>query len=210
MTIELVDDSVPSAEEALGARINAFRRARQLSLRSLAALSQTSPGFLSQLERGQANASVSTLRKLVEALGITLPDLFTDGDVHRPRVLRKEDRPEIHASNLTSKYLLSQPPLHNLEIYVADFLPGGDAGPPYAHGDAQEMLIVTAGTVILDLSGVEYPLRGGDSAEYRTSVPHTVRNTSAEPAEIIWIVSPPTSTGSSAPAQPAPESESRT
>lgn len=194
-SVPSVDDGT-TPEQVLGARIKDFRRARRLSLRSLASLAQTSPGFLSQLERGQANASVSTLRKLVVALGITLPDLFTDEDVDSPRVLRCEDRPEIHASNLTSKYLLSQRPLRDLEVYAGELLSGGDAGDPYAHGDAQEMLIVTSGEVTLELAGVDYPLRAGDSAEYRTSMLHTVRNTGDEPAGVLWIVSPPTMTSS--------------
>lgn len=192
VSVEAASAGETSPELALGARINAFRQARKLSLRSLAALSQTSPGFLSELERGQANASVSTLRKIADALGITLPDLFTDHYVDGPRVLRREDRPEIHAGDLTSKYLLSQHPLHNLEVYVAEFQPGGGAGEPYAHGDAQEMLIVTAGEVTLVLGGVDYPLRAGDSADYRTDTPHSVRNSGDLPAEVIWIVSPPT------------------
>jgi transcriptional regulator with XRE-family HTH domain len=166
-----------------------------MSLRALAQLAQTSPGFLSQLERGQVNASVGTLRKLAEGLGITLPDLFSDEDLNGPKVLRRQDRPEIHASNLTSKYLLSRKPLRNMEVYAADFLPGGSSGDPYTHGDAQEMLIVTSGSVTLELAGVEYRLGLGDSAEYRTTVPHGLRNTGDVPAEVIWIISPPT-TGS--------------
>jgi transcriptional regulator with XRE-family HTH domain len=183
----------PSPEESLGARIREFRLARRMTLRALASQAQTSPGFLSQLERGQVNASISTLRKLVEGLGITLPDLFTDEDANRPKVLRRAERPEIHASNLTSKYLLSQKPLRNLEVYAGDLLPGGDAGEAFTHGDAQEMLVVAAGAVTLELAGTEYPLDVGDSAEYRTSTPHTVRNNGKHPAEVLWIISPPTS-----------------
>lgn len=180
-------------EESMGARIRKFRLARRLSLRALATRAQTSPGFVSQLERGQVNASVGTLRKLSEGLGITLPDLFSDEDANQPKVRRREDRPVIHASNLTSKYLLSHKPLVNTEVYAAEFLPGENAGEAYTHGDAQEMLIITAGTVTLELAGIEYPLEVGDSAEYPTATPHTLRNTSEHPAEVLWIISPPTS-----------------
>jgi transcriptional regulator with XRE-family HTH domain len=182
----------PSPEEFLGARIREFRLARRMTLRALASQAQTSAGFLSQLERGQVNASIGTLRRLAEGLGITLPDLFTDEDANRPKVLRRAERPEIHASNLTSKYLLSQKPLRNLEVYAGGLLPGGDAGEAFTHGDAQEMLVVVAGSVTLELAGTEYPLDVGDSAEYRTSTPHTVRNNSEYPAEVLWIISPPT------------------
>lgn len=179
-------------ESELGARIREFRMARQLTLRELAGRAATSAGFLSQLERGQVNASVGTLRRLCEELGITLPDLFTDHHAHGARILRKRDRPEIHVSETSAKYLLSQKPLRNLEVYVAEFAPGGGAGDAYVHNDSQEILLVIAGSIVLELDGVMHHLDAGDSAEYRTSVPHTVHNHSAERAELLWIVSPPT------------------
>lgn len=182
----------PSAEERLGTRIREFRQARRLSVRALALAAQTSPGFLSQLERGQVNASVGTLRKLADSLGITLADLFSDDAVDRPKVLRRGDRPEIHTDRLVSKYLLSQTPLLNLEVYAGELLPGGDAGEPFAHGDAQEMLIVVSGQVTLSLAGIDYQLEQEDSAEYRTSLLHAVRNDSDAPSAVLWIISPPT------------------
>lgn len=180
-------------EVALGTRIREFRQARRLSLRTLAQATQTSPGFLSQLERGQVNASIGTLRKLAEGLGVTLADLFSDESpaIHAT-VLRRSDRPEIHASNLASKYLLSKTPLLNLEVYAGVLRPGGNAGDPYSHGDAQEMLIVVAGSVTLVLADIDYQLDTGDSVEYRTSIAHTVRNDGPLLAEVLWIISPPT------------------
>jgi transcriptional regulator with XRE-family HTH domain len=182
----------PTAEAATGARIREFRLARKLTLRELATRAATSPGFLSQLERGQVNASVGTLRRLSEELGVTLPDLFTDHDANGPRILRKQERPEIHVSDLSVKYLLSQKPLRHLEVYIAEFAPGGSAGDAYVHGDSQEILLVVSGSLILELDGLTHHLDAGDSAEYRTSVPHTVHNTSDSRVELLWIVSPPT------------------
>ncbi|MGV0745395.1 helix-turn-helix domain-containing protein [Mycolicibacterium sp. XJ870] len=181
-----------AAESELGARIREFRLARKLTLRDLAGRASTSPGFLSQLERGQVNASVGTLRRLCEELGVTLPDLFTDNHAQGARILRKQDRPEIHVSDTSAKYLLSQKPLRNLEVYVAEFAPGGSAGEAYVHDDSQEILLVINGSIVLELDGAMHHLEAGDSAEYRTSVPHTVHNHSTEPAELLWIVSPPT------------------
>jgi transcriptional regulator with XRE-family HTH domain len=186
-------ETAESAEVSMGARIREFRQARKLTLRELATRAATSPGFLSQLERGQVNASVGTLRRLCEELGVTLPDLFTDHHANGPRILRKQDRPEIHVSETSAKYLLSQKPLRNLEVYVAEFAPGGSAGEAYVHDDAQEILLVISGSVILELDGAKHRLDAGDSAEYRTSVPHTVHNTSDARAELLCIVSPPTS-----------------
>lgn len=186
----LTSDDAPDA--AVGGRIRQFRVARQLTLRDLADRARISPGFLSQVERGQVNASVGTLRRLSEELGVTLPDLFTDEEVGGLRILRKADRPVIDVSDLSTKYLLSQKPLRNLELYVGELRPGASAGEAYVHGDAQEILIVIAGSPTLELDGETYVLAAGDSAEYRTSTPHTVHNRSDAPAEVLWIVSPPT------------------
>jgi transcriptional regulator with XRE-family HTH domain len=192
-TPDAVPPTAESAESVMGARIREFRQARRLTLRELALRAATSPGFLSQLERGQVNASVGTLRRLCEGLGVTLPDLFTDHPASGPRILRKHDRPEIHVSDTSAKYLLSQKPLRNLEVYVAEFAPGGTGGEAYVHDDSQEILLVLSGTVTLELDGAKHRLDAGDSAEYRTSVPHTVHNHGDEHAELLWIVSPPTS-----------------
>lgn len=185
----VVDDS---SDADTGARIREFRQARKLPLRELAGRAGISPGFLSQVERGQANPSVGTLRKLAEELGIALPDLFTDQQAHDVRILRKAARPVIEVSDFSAKFLLSQKPLRNLEVYAADFAPGATAGEAYVHGDAQEILIVVLGSPTLELDGTSYQLDAGDSAEYRTSIPHTVHNLSDSPVELLWIVSPPT------------------
>ncbi|MEH3141112.1 MAG: cupin domain-containing protein [Mycobacterium kyogaense] len=179
-------------DAAVGGRIRQFRLARQLTLRDLADRARISAGFLSQVERGQVNASVGTLRRLSEELGVTLPDLFTDEEVGELRILRKADRPVIEVSDLSAKYLLSQKPLRNLELYAGEMAAGASAGEAYVHGDAQEILIVIAGSPTLELDGRTYVLHTGDSAEYRTSTPHTLHNHSDAPAEVLWIVSPPT------------------
>lgn len=184
--------SAEAADDGIGARIREFRQARHITLRELADRAGISPGFLSQLERGQTNPSIGTLRRLAEELGIALPDLFTDLQASDVRILRKQARPEIDFSASTAKYLLSQKPLRNLEVYSGEFEPGASAGEAYVHGDAQEILIVIAGSLTLELDGSTYELGTGDSAEYRTSIPHTVHNNSDARAELLWIVSPPT------------------
>lgn len=179
-------------EQQLGDRIRAVRKGRHLSLRALAAATQISPGFLSELERGQVSASIATLRRLADGLDLALPDLFSEQGPQTHRVLRRENRVEIHAGEGTVKHLLSQPPLTNLEVYVGELTAGGSAGEPYAHGDAQEILVVNRGRVTLVLDGEEYALEPGDSADYQTSLLHTIRNDSVELAEVTWIISPPT------------------
>ncbi|HXG40462.1 MAG TPA: helix-turn-helix transcriptional regulator, partial [Candidatus Limnocylindrales bacterium] len=60
----------------IGERLRAARRARGLSLRELAARLSVSPSLISQIERGRANPSVSTLYALVSELDVSLDELL--------------------------------------------------------------------------------------------------------------------------------------
>lgn len=177
----------------LGDRIRGFRQMRQLSLRALAARAEISPGFLSELERGQANGSVGTLRRLADALGLAVADFFSEERPIGPTVLRHADRPEIGTGVGSRKFLLSQRPLRHLEAYVGEFDPGATTGDDsYTHGDAQELFLVIYGTVRLELDGTPHELGPGDSIEYSTATPHRVVNVGDELAEVLWLIGPPT------------------
>ncbi|HEX2316388.1 MAG TPA: XRE family transcriptional regulator [Thermomonospora sp.] len=181
----------------LGARIREFRRMRKMPLRELAERAGASPSFVSQLERGRTSASIGMLRRIAGSLGLTVADLFAEDDGPAHRVLPKANRPELPTAPGTRKYLVSQRPLRNVEVYVGEFDPGASTGDePYTHGDSQEIFVVLSGRVTLWLGkGPDtrpYELGAGDSIEYRTSVPHRVVNATEELVEVMWIIAPPT------------------
>ncbi|MER7498748.1 cupin domain-containing protein [Nonomuraea pusilla] len=191
------DDASETDTIRLGARIRAYRTMRQMTLRDLAGQAGASPGFISQLERGRTSASIGMLRRIAWVLGLTVADLFSEGDPLEPRVLRRSERPELPTGPGARKYLISQRPLQNLEMYSGEFDPGASTGDePYTHGDSQEILLVLRGRATLWIgppeSASSYELEAGDSIEYRTSTPHRVVNESTEPVEVLWLISPPT------------------
>jgi transcriptional regulator with XRE-family HTH domain len=63
--------------DGLGSRIRAARSARGISVRELARLVDCSASMISQIERGRANPSVSTLYDISIALQISLDRLFS-------------------------------------------------------------------------------------------------------------------------------------
>ncbi|MFJ6560015.1 helix-turn-helix domain-containing protein [Streptomyces sp. NPDC091412] len=187
------DLSDAAADAALGVRVREYRTMRRMSLRALGEAAQASPGFLSQLERGQANASIGMLRRIAAALGLTVADLFDQDSAPGPRVVRRADRPMLQTAPGSRKFLISQRPLSHLEVYAGEFDPGASTGDDaYTHGDSQEILLVISGAVRVELDGQAHDLGAGDSIEYRSSAPHRVVNRHEAPAEILWIISPPT------------------
>lgn len=61
-----------------GDRLRALRKARHRTLRTVAEAAGISEGYLSQIERGQANPSIATLQQIASALGLKVADLFGD------------------------------------------------------------------------------------------------------------------------------------
>jgi transcriptional regulator with XRE-family HTH domain len=178
----------------LARRIRAFRQSRRLSLRRLAEVSGASPSFLSQLERGLSGASVSMLMQIASALGISVADLFDEKSATGPKIIGRNDRPTLPKQDGYRKALISQRPVRAFEAYVGEFDVGGTTGKrPYTHGDSQELMLVLRGEVEVTLGDEAYLLIEGDSIEYSTSIPHTTVNSGDQPAEVLWIISPPTS-----------------
>jgi XRE family aerobic/anaerobic benzoate catabolism transcriptional regulator len=112
-TSDVLPDAVPrdvpaalsAADEdflaKLGARIRAMRQRRGMSRKLLARESRVSERYLAQLETGNGNISVILLRRVSDALGVALSEVFAaDGDDALRNALR---------------HLLERVPLHRLD-----------------------------------------------------------------------------------------------
>ncbi|HEV2426624.1 MAG TPA: helix-turn-helix domain-containing protein [Acidimicrobiales bacterium] len=176
----------------VGRRLRQVRRARRRTLRDVATEAGISEGFLSQIERGRANASVATLRRIASVVGVTMSELFHPEDPGRPAVLRAGERPTLGFGVMGQKWLVTLAPDRELDAFVARFDPGGSTGDePYAHGDSEELLVVRDGQVRLELGDQVFDLGPDDSLVYRSSVPHRLSESAGESAEVLFVTTPP-------------------
>ena len=152
-----------------------------------------SESFLSQVERGRTNPSVASLTRIAAALTVQVAALFEPERARaEPRVLKEGGRPTLAFGNLGRKQLLTPRPLEHLEVIAVELDPGGSTGAePYTHGDSEELIVVVAGRVHLQLGEQVYELEQGDSIDYRSSTPHRVSNAGDDVAEVLWVISPP-------------------
>ncbi|STC67986.1 transcription regulator [Corynebacterium pilosum] len=68
----------PLLREALGLSLRAFRADKGITLRDLAQRSSVSPGYLSELERGQKEVSSELLASVCNALGATVAEVLVE------------------------------------------------------------------------------------------------------------------------------------
>lgn len=161
-----------------------------MTLRELAAASGLSQSFLSQLERGQTQASVGSLRRVAEGLSLTIPDLFQMSGAPGPRVVRSAARPALPFGNNTTKYLHTVHAHPDIEAFTMVLGVDGSTGDgQYSHGDSEELIVVTVGAIKIELGDDVLMLEVGDSISFRSSVPHRVSNIASGESTVLWVVS---------------------
>jgi transcriptional regulator with XRE-family HTH domain len=70
--------SVPAVQIDFGARLRIVRNSRKLSQEDLAALAGITRTYISDVERGGRNVSLTTIEKLAAALDCRLAELMPD------------------------------------------------------------------------------------------------------------------------------------
>lgn len=183
----------PDADPAgLGERLRRLRLARRRTLRQVADAAEVSESFLSQIERGRANPSISSLTRIAGALGVTVHDLFGPDRRAGSHVVRAGASAPLEFGEGARKWLLTPVPLQELEIVVCEFEVGGHSGAePYTHGDAEETCVVLTGAVTHQVGDDLHDLREGDAATYRSSQPHRTENTGTVTARVLYALTPP-------------------
>jgi transcriptional regulator with XRE-family HTH domain len=187
----------PAREEeheiAVGPRLRQLRHARRLTLRAVADAAAVSESFLSQVERGRASASISSLKRIADALGVEIHELFAPRPNGTSRAIRSGDGEVLSFGRGARKRLLTPRPLEALEVVVCEFDAGGHSGDePYTHGDAEELCVVLEGEVEHQVGDDVWRLAPGDAVHYRSSVPHRTANPGTTRARVLYVVTPPT------------------
>lgn len=175
----------------IGEKIRDFRNIRKLTVRRLAEAAETSVSMISQIENAKTNASVATLVRVADALGVTLGDLLSEGTTpSSSRVMRKADRPEVKWGSGSFKQLLTPRPFLHVEAYELELAPGDQLG-ELTYGDTSALVIVTSGRGTLKVGDSSEHLEQGDSASYWTSQVHAIINDGSEPFRAFLVLTPP-------------------
>lgn len=177
----------------IGARIRQRRTELGHSLQELANRTSLTPSFLSQVERDQTEPSITSMRKIAEALDVPIFYFLIDQDTHRP-VVRKHERRVLQLSRSGVTYeLLSPPDLVNrsMEIVVTRMAPNSAGGDHPVTHPGEECIIVLRGRAAVRVADDEYVLDEGDAVYFHSSIPHRIRNAGEHELEILAAITPP-------------------
>jgi len=178
-----------------GKTIKELRVERDLTLRALAELSGCSTSFLSQVERDLISPTVASLKKIADALGVTMTRFFQKDDSDKNSVyVRKNERVRF-ASQASKVVYESLKPLEAnsvLEPLYHILEEGAYSGDDNNIHVGEEFVIVLKGQLEITLDGDVFVLDEGDSAVYNSNIPHRWRNSFSGRTEVLWVNTPPT------------------
>jgi transcriptional regulator with XRE-family HTH domain len=196
--LENKNPAVPAQDDAetvraigLGRRVRLARLARGMSIDDVAQASGMSKSFLSRFERDIAQASIASLLRLCEAVGIAPATLFEPPETSfvaagrgAPINLGGVGMSETIISGMRNEHLLA---LHSV------IRPGGGSGDEaYALKASADLVHVKSGALEITVGDETYRVAAGDTLTFKPSIPHTWRNPSkTEDCTAIWVIVPP-------------------
>ncbi|MDX8496214.1 XRE family transcriptional regulator [Mesorhizobium sp. VK22B] len=182
-----------NGERLLAGDIRALRKARGLTLAEIALKLGRSVGWVSQVERGLSVPSLGDLRAFAELFGVPVSLFFShDVPVEKERgvVVRAGSRRSLGTSESGLVEELLSPDLGgSFEMLRSAFAPGAELMTE-ARRPTEEAGYVASGVFEIEIGGVWHRLGEGDSFRFEGK-PFRWRNPGAEPAVVIWVVSPP-------------------
>jgi mannose-6-phosphate isomerase-like protein (cupin superfamily) len=134
--------------------------------------------MLGQIELGQSAPTINVLWKIARALEVTFSALISARTQSGALVLRSQESKILTSKDrsFSSRALFPFDEPRRVEFYELRLGSGSvedaDAHPP----GTSENLVVTAGTIEIDVAGDTHRLETGDSILFEADTPHAYRN----------------------------------
>ncbi len=177
----------------IGERIRQLRLTKNLSLSDFARRAGMSKSMVSQVERGNINPSIETIRGIAATLEVPVFTLFLDGNDSQEMLVKKDQRISltIPDSNITRE-LVTPDMQRAMAVLVARIPPSGASSPNFTTHVGEECIFVLQGQLTINLPDETYTLGPGDAFYLLSRQPHYFSNKGDAEAEFLSVIVPPT------------------
>ncbi len=175
---------------SIGEKIKQLRIKLGLTQEELAARTELSKGFISQLERDLTSPSIATLMDILEALGTNIRDFFNES-IQENIVFPAEDIfVQQGDTGFEIRWLVTTAQKNAMEPILLTLEPGGKSPVQNPH-EGEEFGYVLSGTLTLCLGEERHKVKKGDSFYFRPSGQHWLENNGKITVRVLWISTPP-------------------
>ena len=175
----------------LGSRLRFVRQNAGLSQRELAKRAGVTNAAISLIENNQSSPSVSSLKKILEVIPMSLTDFFALETPEESRVFFKASDLLPLASGPVEFLQVGDMRHHNLQILYERYAPGADTGKAMLQHESEEGGIVIEGAIELTVGDRKQILKAGDAYLFDSRQPHRFRNLGTGECVIVSACTPP-------------------
>jgi transcriptional regulator with XRE-family HTH domain len=188
------DKTGASMEVQLGYILRNRRLHHGLKISEVAKLAQISQGMASKIENGQVSTSLDMLKRLCDALGLTLSQLFTEIDrpSHVAQLVKAGEGLEVvrrgtergHTYHLLAYQHGEQKTIEPLLVTMDD---ASEVFPTFSHPGV-EFIHILEGQLEYRHGNQVYHLYPGDSLTFASEVPHGPERLHQVPIKMLSII----------------------
>lgn len=178
----------------IGKHLKEMRLKQGLSQRELAKRAGVTNGLVSQIEINRVSPSVGSLKKILDALSLSLADFFTLPDEPKGEnyFYDKAAMPNLGTGDVTI-FLVGAGVAHRaMSVLREIYPPGADTGVQMLSHAGEEGGVIVKGKIEVTVGEQVRVLGPGDAYYFESRLPHRFRNLGSVPCEIISANSPPT------------------
>lgn len=177
----------------VGTHLKNVRTMYGLSQRELAKRAGVTNGTISLIEQNRVSPSISSLKKVLDGIPMSLAEFFTLDLQADPQVFYgREELTDIGDGQVSLRLVAAKRANRALAIMHEHYRPGADTGDDMLSHKGEEGGIILSGRIELTVGGQSRILGPGDAYYFSSAVPHRFRNAGSESCEIISACTPPT------------------
>ncbi len=186
----------------IGDKLKLIRESRGLSQRELAGRAGMTNGAISMIEKNRTSPSVSSLKRILDGIPMTLSEFFQEVEDNRePKYFYAADEfvelspQELGLGGRAARLSLRQVGdawSHKLQMLHETYPPGAETGPEMLSHDSEECGIVVSGIIEVTVGDQVRVLNPGDGYLFDSRIAHRFRNIGDSECVIISACTPPT------------------
>lgn len=170
-------------------KLRHLRKKAKVRLQDVAASLDLSPGYLSQMETGKVEPSISQLRRLAAFYNVGVVYFF-DGQNDDQILVKAAERPRFGRPNSPLLYELLRNNIPGIDLQAAIIKIAPKYEEPqglFVTCQSEEFIYVLSGELGFEYNGHMYFANTGDSFCYKANLPYRLFNPSDEVTEILGI-----------------------
>jgi len=179
----------------IGIRLQTVRKRKGMSQRELAKRVGVTNSTISLIEQNKVSPSVSSLKKVLDGIPISLADFFTldlpDEDEASP-FFTSAQQPDLGTNGIHYFLVGKSLPQRQMCILREVMPPGSDTGDSMLAHDGEEGGVVVSGQVEITVGEHVRILGAGEAYYFESRQPHRFRNVGSSEAILVSASTPPT------------------